>query len=72
MLVTADKGFTSVLRFPPGTHPGIIVLRFPPHTPAGKKARIVTRWIVPLEEDDVTGNLLIVEPRGIRIRRATL
>lgn len=70
VLVTADKGFTRVLRFPPGTHPGIIVLRFPPHTPADKKVRIVTRWIVPLEEDDVTGNLLIVEPRGIRIRRA--
>jgi predicted nuclease of predicted toxin-antitoxin system len=70
VLVTADKGFTSVLRFPPGTHPGIIVLRFPPHTPADKKVRIVTRWIVPLEEHDVTGNLLIIEPRGIRIRRA--
>jgi predicted nuclease of predicted toxin-antitoxin system len=70
VLVTADKGFTSVLRFPPGTHPGIIVLRFPPHTPADKKARILTRWIVPLAEHDLTGNLLIVEPRGIRIRRA--
>jgi len=70
VLVTADKGFTSVLRFPPGTHPGNIVLRFPPHTPSDKKARIVARWIVPREEHDVTGNLLIVEPRGIRIRRA--
>ena len=70
VLVTADKGFTSVLRFPPGTHPGIIVLRFPPHAPADKKIRIVSRWIVPLQEHDVTGNLLIVEPRGIRIRRA--
>jgi predicted nuclease of predicted toxin-antitoxin system len=71
VLVSADKGFTSVLRFPPGSHPGIIVLRFSPHTPADKKVRIVTRWIVPLDEHDVTGNLLIVEPRGIRIRRAT-
>lgn len=70
VIVTADKGFTSVLRFPPGTHPGIIVLRFPPYTAADKKVRIVTRWIVPLEEHDVTGNLLIIEPRGIRIRRA--
>jgi predicted nuclease of predicted toxin-antitoxin system len=69
VLVSADKGFTSVLRFPPGSHSGIIVLRFPPHTAAEKKVRILTRWIVPLEEQDVSRNLLIVEPRGIRIRR---
>ncbi len=70
VLISADKGFTNILRFPLGSHPGIIVLRFRSHTPAEKKVTMVTRWIVPLEEHDVRGNLLIVESRGIRIRRA--
>ena len=69
-LVTADKGFTNLLRFPLGTHAGLIVARFPPHTPALRKSRILSRWVAPLNENDVVGNLLIVEPRGVRIRRA--
>jgi predicted nuclease of predicted toxin-antitoxin system len=70
VLVTADKGFTSLLRFPPGSHSGIIVMRFPPHTAAEKKVSVLTRWIAPLAEENVKGNLLIVEPRGVRVRRA--
>lgn len=69
ILVTADKGFTSLLRFPLGTHPGLIVARFPQHTPAHRKSRILARWIARLAEGDVAGNLLIVEPRGVRVRR---
>ncbi len=69
-LVTADKGFTNLLRFPLGTHAGLIVARFPPHTPALRKSRILSRWVAPLNEQDVVGNLLIVDPRGVRIRRA--
>ena len=69
-LVTADKGFTNLLRFPLGTHAGLVVARFPPHTPALRKSRILMRWVAPLDEKDVAGNLLIIEPRGVRIRRA--
>src|SRR5690242_3845077 len=32
-LVTADKGFSSILRFPTGTHAGIIVVRVPDELP---------------------------------------
>ncbi len=69
ILVTADKGFTSLLRFPLGSHPGLIVARFPQHTPARRKSRILAQWIARLTESDVARNLLIVEPRGVRIRR---
>lgn len=31
-LISADKGFSNLLRFPLGTHHGIIVARFPRHT----------------------------------------
>jgi len=69
-LISADKGFTNLLRFPLGTHHGIIVARFPRHTPARMKTRLLLRWISTLREEDLIGNLLIIQAKGIRIRRA--
>lgn len=69
-LISADKGFSNLLRFPLGTHHGIIVARFPRHTQARMKVRLLLRWIPTLQEEDLRGNLLIVQPKGIRIRRA--
>jgi len=69
-LISADKGFTNLLRFPLGTHHGIIVARFPRHTPARMKTRLLLRWIPTLREEDLIGNLLIIQAKGIRIRRA--
>jgi predicted nuclease of predicted toxin-antitoxin system len=69
-LISGDKGFTNPLRFPLGTHPGIIVARFPRHTSARAKIRLLLRWIPMLQEEDIRGNLLIIQPKGIRIRRA--
>ena len=68
-LISADKGFTNLLRFPLGTHSGIIVARFPPHTPARAKTHLLLRWIPTLGEHDIRGNLVIIEPKGIRVRR---
>ncbi len=69
-LISADKGFTNLLRFPLATHRGIIVARFPRHTPARAKTRLLLQWIPTLREEDLTGNLLIIQPNRIRIRRA--
>lgn len=68
-LVSGDRGFASILRFPLGTHHGLVVARFAPHTPAPKKVRILLRWLPSLAADDFEGNLVIVAPRGVRIRR---
>ena len=70
-LISADKGFMNLLRFPLGSHHGIVVARFPRHAPAWAKTRLLLRWIPALREQEVRGSLLIVEPKGIRIRRAT-
>jgi len=69
-LIPADKGFSNLLRFPPGTHHGIIVARFPHHSQAQTKVRFLLRWIPTLQDEDIRGNLLIIQPKGIRIRRA--
>ena len=68
-LISADKGFTNTLRYPLRSHHGIIVARFPPHTPAPKKVRLLLRWIHTLQEADLPGNLLIIQSKGVRIRR---
>jgi predicted nuclease of predicted toxin-antitoxin system len=69
-LLSADKGFSNLLRFPLGTHHGIIVSRFPRHTSARDKVRLLLRWMSVLQEEEIDGNLLILEPKGVRIRRA--
>ncbi|MFQ5899542.1 MAG: DUF5615 family PIN-like protein [Candidatus Methylomirabilia bacterium] len=69
-LISADKGFSNLLRFPLGTHHGIIVARLPPHTPATTKVRLLLRWIPTLQDEDLRGNLLIIQAKGIRIRQA--
>lgn len=68
-LLSADKGFSNLLRFPLGTHHGIIVVRFPHHSSAQMKVRLLVRWIPALKEEDVRGNLLILHSKGVRIRR---
>ena len=69
VLVSGDKGFTNLLRFPSGSHRGVIVAKFRRHTVAPEKTRLLLRWIPTLDETDVRGNLVIVEPKGLRIRR---
>ncbi len=68
LLLTADKGFGDVRRYPPGTHHGVIVLR-----PAGPGIipvltlleQILARF--PLEV--FRGLLVVATPHGLRLRR---
>jgi predicted nuclease of predicted toxin-antitoxin system len=68
-LISADKGFANLLRFPLGSHKGIIVARFPRNCRAPTKVKIVTRWLSVLRSKDITGHLVIIEAHGVRIRR---
>jgi len=69
-LVSADKGFTNTLRFPLGRHAGIVVARFPPHIKAPQKTALLCRWIPTLTAEELHGALVVMQPRGIRIRRS--
>ena len=72
ILLTGDLGSSNIFRFPLGQHYGIVVARFP--TEMGPKE--INREIVAspkdLREKDFKGNLIILEPGRIRIRRAFL
>lgn len=68
-LITADKGFTNILQFPPGTHAGIIVLRVPNELPTDEVNRELLRALADVEGENLHGLLIIVEVGRTRIRR---
>jgi predicted nuclease of predicted toxin-antitoxin system len=68
-LVTADMGFASILLFPPGSHPGLVVSRLPETLSIAVRNRIVVEALSRLAEEEITGNIIIIEPDRIRLRR---
>ena len=68
-LVTADKDFSNILRFPLGTHHGIIVLRVPDELSTNDVNQELLRALSELKGENIQGCLVIVEIGRIRIRR---
>lgn len=69
VLFSADLGFSNTLRFPLGIHNGIVVLRFPNELSTSSMNEMVKESLTQLELKDYNGNLLIVSPGKLRIRR---
>ena len=72
ILLTGDLGFGNILRFPLGQHFGIVVARFPTEMGPKEINREIVASLRDLRENDFKGNLLILEPGRIRIRRVSL
>ena len=71
VLVAADLDFANALRFPPGSHPGIVILRVPDDW--GSRAR-AERLMAGLEETGaarIQGAIVIIEPARTRVFTAT-
>ncbi len=69
ILVTADKGFTNTLKYPVGSHAGILVARIPDEVPTDKLNEEILRALGDLEGEEIAGALLIVEIGRTRLRR---
>ena len=69
VILTGDKDFGNILRFPLGRHFGIVVVHFPNEMPSIEVNRHLLQRFEDLSEDDFRGNLIIIEPRKIRIKR---
>lgn len=67
-LVTADKGFGDIRPYPPGTHPGVLVLR-----PAQQGVRpildLLHQVLSSYSLESLRGCIVVAGPRGMRIRR---
>ncbi|MBN1841809.1 MAG: DUF5615 family PIN-like protein [Deltaproteobacteria bacterium] len=69
VILTGDRGFGNILRFALGTHFGIVVANFPNEMSTTDMNRHLLEVLKDLSADDFKGNLIIVEPRKVRIRR---
>lgn len=69
ILLTADKGFSNTVRFPPGTHAGIAVVRVNDELSTHRVNQEVLRALADLEGEDLAGLLVIIEVGRARIRR---
>jgi predicted nuclease of predicted toxin-antitoxin system len=66
LVVSGDLDFSNALRFPPGTHPGIVVARLPDVIPpADMAARIVAA--IAAVGADLEGAITIVEATRVRV-----
>jgi predicted nuclease of predicted toxin-antitoxin system len=67
IVAAADLDFANALRFPPGTHPGIIVLRVPDSWDSRARAERLVSGIGEAGADTLRGAIVIVEPDRMRI-----
>ena len=68
--VTTDKGFGDVRAYPPGSHPGILILR--PFTESVPEFwKLLERVLDAPGLDRLVGCISVATPRGVRIRRTT-
>jgi len=69
VILTGDLGFGNLLKFPVGSHSGIVIVHFPNEISAAELNNQISKELDNLTEDDLKGNLIILEPGKIRIRR---
>jgi hypothetical protein len=68
-LVTADKGFADLRRYPPGSHCGVILLRVPEESRRAYM-ELAARTLDRVDLDGLGGAVVVATGRGVRIRRA--
>jgi hypothetical protein len=68
MIVTLDRRFADIRRYPPGQHPGFLVLRPSDQRPQ-EVERLLTALLDQYQVDDMAGCVVVVEPGTVRIRR---
>lgn len=69
VLFSADLGFSNILSFPLGTHYGICILRFPNEMSVKETNSMVKQLLKKVRIDDYEGNLIILSPGKLRLRR---
>jgi predicted nuclease of predicted toxin-antitoxin system len=67
-LITADRGFGNILKYPLGSHRGILLVRCPNSMPYLKVMDLVVATIPSIPEEEIAGCLVILEPGRIRIK----
>jgi predicted nuclease of predicted toxin-antitoxin system len=66
-LVTADKEFADLRRYPPGTHAGVILLRAAQEG-LDEYLRLANMLLMRVNLDQSSGTVVVVNQRSIRVR----
>jgi len=69
VLISRDVGFADTTAYKLGSHRGIVVVRMPNRIRISHLIDVVTARMRTLADEDVTGNVVIIEPDRVRIRR---
>ena len=69
-LITADKGFADLRRYPPRRHAGVILLRSSEESSRRSYSDLAVKTIRRLKLDEIAGAVIVATHRSIRIRRA--
>lgn len=70
-LVTADKEFSDLRLYPPGTHAGVVLLRSNEEG-LDDYPRLAATAVAGVELDKIVGAVVVVTRHGVRIRRAPI
>jgi len=68
VLLTLDIEFADLRKYPPGSHPGIILFRPRAMGPVSVN-RLVARFARLTDLSTLSGCVAVVEPHGVRVRR---
>jgi predicted nuclease of predicted toxin-antitoxin system len=68
IVLSADKGFTNTLRFPLGSHAGIVVVRVPDELSTARMHQELLRGLASLSGEELAGALVIIEIGRVRVR----
>lgn len=69
VILTYDREFGNILRFPLGKHFGIIIAHFPNELSTEEINRCLLERLKGISEDEIKGNLITIELRKTRIKR---
>ncbi|MFN3396354.1 MAG: DUF5615 family PIN-like protein [Thermodesulfovibrionales bacterium] len=67
-IITMDKDFSRMFRFPPEKCGGIIVVKIYKRS-VNETLLIFKKFFESIQEKDILNNLVIITPEGLRIRR---
>ncbi len=70
ILVTKDKDLSFATRFPELSRIGVVCVRITDRLPIDEQIRIVVSAIGSLDPPDLPGNIVVVEPGRVRVRKA--
>ena len=72
IIVSRDKDFADLSKYPFGSHSGVVCVRLPNRMAIDAQVDIVVTAIASLKPEELAGNIVVIEPGQMRMRRRRL